>query len=139
MDAISIYSRKCDVSSRCNSSDSDITLQFGYDNANRRMIMGFDIGKQERDTIWRCNISVRCNVYKSHLNCRFAAYEEELRAMASQPYFRFMFQYFSKSFSQLLHHISLYFSRVTGNVSVRLGETAYLPCRFFSLKILRRH
>ena len=23
------------------------------------------------------------------LNCRFAAYEEELRAMASQPYFRF--------------------------------------------------
>jgi len=38
---------------------------------------------------------------------KFAAYEEELRAMASQPYF----------------------SRVTGNVSVRLGETAYLPCR----------
>jgi len=38
---------------------------------------------------------------------KFAAYEEELRAMVSQPYF----------------------SRVTGNVSVRLGETAYLPCR----------
>merc|ERR1719331_1925598 len=37
---------------------------------------------------------------------KFAAYEEELRAMASQPYF----------------------SRVTGNVSVRLGETAYLSC-----------
>ena len=52
--------------------------------------MAVNVGKQERDTIWRCNISVRCDVYKSHLNCRFAAYEEELRAMASQPYFRLM-------------------------------------------------
>ena len=32
-----------------------------------------------------------------------------------------------------------HFSRVTGNVSVRLGETAYLPCRSFPLfKILSR-
>jgi len=38
---------------------------------------------------------------------RFAVYEEELRAMAKQPYF----------------------SKVTTNISVVLGETAYLPCR----------
>ena len=36
------------------------------------------------------SLSDRCNKHLRDFNCRFAAYEEELRAMASQPYFRLM-------------------------------------------------
>jgi hypothetical protein len=57
-------------------------------------------------------LSPRQIVCSEEEHSRFVEYEAELRAMVDQPYF----------------------SRVNRNVSVRLGETAYLPCRAKLLK-----
>ena len=59
-----------------------IYLNFNLNVQNNKWMQFVDVIMQ--------SLSDKCSKHLRDFNCRFAAYEEELRAMASQPYFRLM-------------------------------------------------